>query len=100
MVTNGVSQGDFNNNGKVYGEDYILWISNYGKTSTPLTIPPQQSGEWSQFASTPQKTSYTLQIPATPLKIMWEWNGADADGRKPANHLSAPYMIQPSTRVR
>lgn len=64
---------------------------------TPTPSPITSAGEWTQFGSDSQKTSYAATIPATPWKYKWQWNGAGADGKKQAGHLSVPDYVQPIT---
>ncbi len=97
----GPSFGNFNGDSVVDGLDYVIWLNNYGSiepTTNPTSTPPTgNSGEWSQFASTAQKTSYATTIPATPWRFKWQWNGADANGKTQAGHLSVPDQVQPIT---
>lgn len=101
----GASNGDFNNDGKADGIDYISWLTNYGLvvtatpavTNTPIPTGTQTTLEWTQFGHDAQRTSYTSQSVATPWKYKWQWNGAGADGKKQAGHLSVPDLVQPIT---
>ncbi len=69
-------------------------------TPVPTTVPgegTQSNTEWSQFGHDPQRTSYTAQAIQTPWKYLWQWNGADSNGKKQASHLAVPDMVQPIT---
>ncbi len=108
---------DFNSDNNVNVFDFTILSNNFGKvgptsppsTSTPAptnsptppaptpTQGPTSSTEWTQFAHNAQRTSYTPQTVATPWKYLWQWNGAGSDGKKQANHLSAPPLVQPIT---
>lgn len=64
---------------------------------TPTPSPITSAGEWTQFGSDSQKTSYAATIPATPWKYKWQWNGASTTGLKQAGHLKSPDLVQPIT---
>jgi len=65
--------------------------------ATPTSIPQTQAGEWTQFAQNAQHTNYTTQSVPTPWKFKWEWNGAGADGKKQAGHITVAKFVEPIT---
>lgn len=98
---------DINSDGIIDLSDYSQIAINFlkpatGCVSTPSpapapSAPTSTSGEWTQFAHNSQRTSFTSQYVPTPWKYKWQWNGAGADGKKKAGHLSVPDLIQPIT---
>lgn len=105
LTVSGVDKGNFNGDPKVDGLDYLIWLANYGTIQTPPPVnpppapvpPTTSSSEWSQFAGNAQRTSYNPNGVTTPWKYLWQWNGAGADGKKQAGHLSVPDLVQPIT---
>jgi hypothetical protein len=98
---------DLNSSGKVDIFDYNALLSNFGRifapspspsgVVSPSSSPAAASGEWTQFGQNSQRTGFTSQEVATPWKYKWQWNGAGADGKKQAGHLSSPNLVQPVT---
>lgn len=99
-------RSDITRDGAVNVSDYnalaahFLRLLSCQASPTPVassTPAPVVSGEWTQFGHNAQHTSYTATGVNTPWKYKWQWNGAGADGKKQAGHLSAPDMVQPVT---
>ncbi len=95
-------RADINKDGLVDISDYALIASNYLRAancpSPTVTVTSAPTvGEWTQFGHDAQRTSYTAQTVATPWKYKWQWNGAGADGKKQAGHVSSPDLVQPVT---
>ncbi len=98
-------RSDITGDGAVNISDYSVLVANFLRTlvcSSPVPSPvaspvPTVANEWSQFGQNAQHTSYTSVGVNTPWKYKWQWNGAGADGKKQAGHVSAPDLVQPIT---
>jgi len=92
-------RSDITGDGTVDIGDYSVLVSSFfmSCTTTVTPTPVPNPGEWTQFGSDSQKTNYAATIPVTPWKYKWQWNGAGADGKKQAGHLSVPDFVQPIT---
>src|SRR5690349_6554119 len=55
------------------------------------------TAEWSQFGHDPQRSGYAGEGVATPWRLRWQWNGADASGKPQSSHLTVPDLVQPIT---
>lgn len=123
--TNPYLDSDLDHSGRVWIEDFNEVVGNFGNvyptptavpsptptstpvppsatpTAAPLSTPtPTPIGavqEWTQFGHDAQKTGWTPQSVATPWKYKWQWNGAGADGKRQAGHLSVARNVQPIT---
>jgi hypothetical protein len=126
-VAQTVRNGDANNDGQVTSADIVLVFQNFlaslttntdqfgdgrinaldvarvikmlpsGVPSATPTPTQQVATEWTQFGHDAQRTNFTTQTVPTQWKYKWQWNGAGADGKKQANHLASPKLVQPIT---
>lgn len=83
-------RSDINIDGIVDITDYAILANNFFQTCAPST-----SNEWTQFAGSPQRTSFSTTGVSTPWRYKWQWNGADTNGKPQADHLSVPKLVQP-----
>ena len=63
----GPANGDFNNDSKVDGQDYIIWLMNYGKTPTPVTATPTNSASATITPTKPPAAATNTPTPSTPV---------------------------------
>jgi outer membrane protein assembly factor BamB len=85
---------------------YTLTCTNSsGSSSDSVTVNAQSqpstttqtTGEWTQFAHDPQRTSYTNQVVPPPWRWKWSWNGPDANGNPVSGKFRLPRNSQPVT---
>jgi len=93
----GTRAEDINKDQKVNTLDAGLVIRDWGESPSPQPTTPSSTNEWVQFGHDPQRTNYTPQAVSTPWNFKWQWNGSDPDGKKQANHISLPELVQPIT---
>ena len=55
------------------------------------------SPEWNQHARDPQHSSYEPNLPSRRWRLAWQWNGSDASGGVPSDHVQTPRLVQPVT---
>src|SRR5262245_20470807 len=67
------------------------------RPATPTPAPSGGPAEGSQFGHDPQRSGDASEGVATPWRLRWQWNGADASGQPQASHLSVPDLVQPIT---
>lgn len=74
---------------------YLPLVAGSGAQQAPTPTatpgpPAPPTGEWTQDAHDAQRTGYTSERPAEPWKLLWTWNGPDANGGSGKHFYDAP----------